>query len=320
MEAVPPLKRGLLSTERPLSKKFDIPEVSNKHTTFISAACAAGCWVVETLCYPFTTVKVRLQTNKEQFIPFFQAVKTYYKQEGARTFYKGYSGTLPCCFIYNFIYFFLYEKCNLWQLQALSKFDLDENQIDTAKRLLPFISGGVGEGLAMFIYVPFNIPKLRMQIDNPKYHYKGLCDGIAKVYKSEGLSKFFRTSQVQMTANVIYCGFLMSIYENLRKNVLDKKEDKRMTLSETLSCTILTSLACSLTMSPFEVIIAHFVNHSSVKGHATIRGLIKELLKHEGVRGFYKGLPGKVIYSLTHACVYMPTFEFLRTNYGVKLF
>ena len=308
-----------ISQEMHLFKKPEIRQVSNLQTGLVAAACATGCFVVETLCYPFTTVKVRLQANKEQFIPFFKAARGYYQQEGMKQFFKGYSGTIPCCFIYNFIWFFLYEKCNLFQLNMMNRNNLEQNQIERIKRFAPFVSGALAEIPAMFVHTLFNIPKLRMQIDNPKYNYKNLFDGLVKVFKTEGVSKFYKTSQVQISANVFYSGVLMMIYENLRKSVLDKKTEKALTLRETLSVTFLTSTFCSLTMNPFEVIIARYVNHSSVKGHVTVRGLIKELIQNEGIRGFYKGVPGRLIYGLTHASVYMPTFEFLRTTYGVKL-
>lgn len=296
-------------------------QVSNLQTALVATATALSCFAIETLCYPFDTVKVRIQTTKDQFLPYFKAARNFYKTEGIRTFFKGYSGLIPCCLLYNFGWFFTYEKSNLFQLNILNSKDLKPEERKYAIGIIPFISGAMAEFIAMSMYIPFNIPKVRMQVDNPKYHYKSVLDGTKKVYQGEGLIKFFKTFELYMYANVTYSGILMLLYENFRKLLLEQKNKTTLTLGETWGVTFCSSICCSTIINPLEVIIARYIVESKqFNGEKrTPMKLVKELVQKEGIKGFYKGLPGRLISGCANAFVYMPTFEYLRTHYGVKL-
>ena len=306
-------------TRSPTLREQKPKQQNTQQTGLIATACATSCYVVESLLYPFDTVRARLQSNREQFTPFFKAARAYHSEEGVRTFFKGYSGTIPCCLVSNFCWFFAYEKCNLLQLNLMNKANLEGEQREKAKSFIPFISGCLAEVAFMGVFVPFNIPKLRMQVDAPKYYYNNLFDGLSKVYYTEGIKKFFKASQLLVSAHVVYSGALIGLYERIRKQILDTKQEKVLTTRESLLATFVASITCGTLLNPFDVIITRFTVASSQFNSVTYSGLAKELITQEGIRGIFKGLPGRLIYGLTHSLVYMPVFEYLRRNYGVQL-
>lgn len=304
---------------QPFKRNEPIGRTSTTQTAFMASACAMSSFIAEAFCYPFDTVKVRLQTNREQFTPYFKAARTYYREEGIRTFFKGFSGAIPCTFLYNFVWFFCYENFNIHQSNLLDRSCADPKQREKIKEFIPFVSGVVSELAAMCMYLPFSIPKLRMQVDNPKFYYQNLIDGLVKVYRNEGISKFFKTSQLELTSNVIQCGVMMAIYEHLRKLVLQSKQEKAMDIRETLLVTMLSNVACGVMINPIEVIISRFIIAANPMNAVTYSTLARELIVNEGFRGFFKGLTGRLIYGLSHSLLYMPIFEHFRGNYGVKL-
>lgn len=293
--------------------------IRSLQTALVAAACAGSAFVVESFCYPFDTVKVRIQATKDQFLPYFKTVKHLYQTEGPKTFFKGYSGLIPCTFVAYFGWFFAYEKCNLLQMNFLNSRNLSPDDRKRVVGFAPLISGIAAEIVSMSIYVPFTIPKVRMQVDNPKYHYKNIVDGLIKVYRTEGKSTFTKTFELYSLVNITYSGVAMLIYENFRNMILEKKKKNALDIKETLTVTFFTSLCCHVFMNPAEVIITRYIITAKQAQKVSPMKIAKELIKKEGVVGFYKGLPGRIIWGAANSFVYMPTFEYFRTHYGVKL-
>ena len=293
--------------------------ISNLNLNKLSVFCALSCYAIDALMYPLDTLKTKLQNNRNEFLSFRKGFKMYYQQEGIMTFYKGFNTVFPCSFITNYFWFYCYEYCNKHQISLLKRFIKNENYHNYIKNIFPFLSGMAAEFVAIVIYLPFDLVRIRMQVNDKSYQYNGVMDGLNKVYQTEGLKRFFQASHLFITTSVLYSGIQFGIYEYLRKRLLLAKNGKELRLWDTISITFLTSFIVNIGINPFDLIMTRYQMVNNQVEILKVSKILKELLKNEGIIALYKGFTSKLFMSLSHSLFYMPVYEYFRVKYGVLL-
>lgn len=284
------------------------------NTNYLSALCAASCLVLDGVTYPFETLKTKIQYNKDEFLSMYKGYKKYTAKEGFKTYFKGFSTIIPNGFLSNFVWFWMYEKSNKYQL---THYDSQVHRANNFKLMFPFVSGCIAELASLAIHLPFDIVRIRMQVG--EYKYKNVLDCIYQIYKHEGIIRFYNASHIYIITQMLSSGYFFFIYENVRSIYLRKHNINILTFSETLFITTLSSAFSSVFLNPCDVILTRFQMIDSRKNKLTIISVLWNLIKFEGIQAFFKGLTSRFCISVVYNILFLEVYEYYRIKYGILL-
>jgi solute carrier family 25 protein 34/35 len=289
-----------------IKPKTDIERVSTLGG-FIAGGVAA-CGAV-TFTNPIELIKTRMQLQGELMKKGTNAVKLYknpvqafyviYKNEGIRGLQQG----LACGYYYqlglNGCRIGLYEPSR----KILTKYlrPHEYNETGQLPQNLPvnvvagFISGSAGAVLAS----PFFLIKTRMQsytkaTSEAAHHvgqqtyYKNSWDGIAKIYKSEGIVGLYRGVDAAILRTGAGSAAQLPVY-NLTKNfLLDRELVKPDTFLLHFISSSMAGLGVAIVMNPWDVILTRVYNQNGNLYLGPIDCFRKTIMT-EGVNALYKG-------------------------------
>lgn len=170
--------------------------------------------------HPIDTVRAKLQvsqtpihlkntsTNSGFFSILFKLSQT---RQGIRELFRGYGITLVAGTPGGAIYYGIYE----FTRQEIASI-FEENRFYTF-----FISGMVAESIACAIYVPVDVIKERLQVQNElkSYNYKGSLDAIRQITKNEGISKLYSAYGATIASWGPQSGLSWMFYESFKKHL-----------------------------------------------------------------------------------------------------
>lgn len=153
----------------------------DNHDYFGIAKCSlvAGVTAVSVVV-PVELVKIRLQTNSNDFRGFYGCLKDIIAQGGVRNLYHGLSATLIRDIPFNLSYFLSYEYAK--------NFCLDRNQQKLSSADYLVCGGIAGITSWAFIY-PTDIVKSIVQASHVKIKVGTVC---TRLYQQEGIRGFYR--------------------------------------------------------------------------------------------------------------------------------
>jgi len=156
---------------------------------------------------PIWVINARLSVqNKEEKETFIDIVKSIYKKEGIKGFYKGLTPAL--ILVSNpIIYFFVYE----W---LIKKGVFGPNSKDTLTILL---NSSVSKAIATFFTYPYLTIKTKMQINRGKN--MSTTELLYFIIKSDGYSSLYRGILPKLAQTIMFNAFLMITYEKIRMNI-----------------------------------------------------------------------------------------------------
>lgn len=294
--------------------KIDIPHTHLKKPQDLLKVSLVGSMAgtfMETLVHPLDTIRTRIKTNTLESVPFFTQASRMIKQEGIYSVFRGISCTLFCAALARGVYFYFYEK-----LKILFKGN-HMMPVDLAPFAAGFIAGFIGD----LIEVPSDLVRTRMQIGNT-YDYKHVFDGYYKVYKDGGFRELYHGAKVYFTLDALDTGLTFGFYE-LSCKILSryfKSEPDGVNYNLSVVSSSLAASASAILTNPIDVILARVQILSNTNaGNFRIRDLIKNTYKNEGIKGFYKGVGGRVWQNAISAVILFPTYEFLKHRFDIDL-
>lgn len=83
--------------------------------------------------------------------------------------------------------------------------------------------------------------------------------------------------------------------------------------------TILATLVATTITNPLEVIITRYALVDTTKKKLIFSILVKKMFQREGISGFYKGYYTEVITHSCYALFWLPIFQIMREQLGVKI-
>lgn len=113
-------------------------------------------------------------------------VRTIYKSEGIYGFYKGYSASYYSSILYGYLYFYIYKG-----LKVHLKETLHPNSTSSYAFIYASAST-IAELLALIIYYPFELVKVRFLTKNDKYGYNSVSDAFVKILRKDSAPGLYR--------------------------------------------------------------------------------------------------------------------------------
>lgn len=255
----------------------------NFFTRFLSAGSAAGISVCA--CYPLDVVRTRLVAqmsyNTVKYTGILQALRTIVAEEGFRGLYRGLGTTLLVAVPNVAICFSTFSGAKQFLLQNNYFVTLEE-------------SSGVEKGTNKYT---------KEEEAWRKETKEGQGGGCANQQQQ----------QQQVSSSLLTSS----------KNILSKKETDSFRLSGTgaLLAGAISGILASSIMFPVDVIkrrmqmmgiAKHHVEELAKEGRSTPWGEATYLMRHEGIKGFYRGLSAELMKIIPTVAVTFWTYEFLK--------
>lgn len=229
--------------------------------------------------FPFDSLKVLKQSN--QYTTFNSLIRK------PNLLYKGFTPFLGQMSMKYLLRFTTFEKLK-------SKNDY------FFQNFLSGICAGISESL--FI-TPFELIKTNLQTTKNKKIY----DSILQIYSKNGIKGIYRGFSSTCLRQSTNQAFNFSIYYKLR-NKFVKKNEKPILFNIIISSSISSSIGPILT-GPVDTIKTRFMN--PIFNYKTMKEAYKDILKNEGIKGFYKGIGFRLVRVVGGQIVCFSVIEYL---------
>ncbi|XP_068650185.1 folate transporter 1, chloroplastic isoform X2 [Aristolochia californica] len=286
-----------------------------------TAGAIAGFATVAVL-HPLDVVRTRFQVNDGRLmnLPIYKntghAIVTITRAEGLKGLYAGFSPAVLGSTVSWGLYFFFYNRAKSRYLRRTEKQQLSPG--------LHLISAAEAGALVSLFTNPIWLVKTRLQLQTPlqlSQPYSGFSDALRTILKEEGWHTLYKGIGPSLLL-VSHGAIQFTVYEELRKFVLQIKSDRgkaalrdREKLLNSLDYAVLgatSKFAAMLFTYPYQVIrsrIQQRPNTDGVPKYANSWHVVKETLRFEGIRGFYKGITANLLKNVPAASITFVVYE-----------
>lgn len=284
-------------------------EVRDSSTPFVHHAVAGSCaGIAEHLCmYPVDTIKTRVQASCRN-LGVRAAVQEVLHERGLAGFMRGATVIGFGCVPAHIGLFGTYEFA---RTKLINEKSLEHQPLQMAA------CGAAAAVVHDSILTPHDVIKQRLQLGR----HSGALDCAREAYRAGGLRAFYRSLPATLAMNIPYTGALVAANESLKLALHLRRYDVDATLSDAsgyfLCAGISGAFAAALT-SPLDVVrtrlqtqeaCPHLSNGMKADG---ILGMLRHILRQEGVAGLFRGLGPRVLLAAPSAAVSWGTYETIR--------
>ena len=227
--------------------------------------------------------------------------------------------------------------------------DGDQSNISRAQEFfVHFSSGMLAEAVTCTIYVPVDVVKERMQVQqrinidsNNRTHYKGSWDAVQSIAKREGLAGIYKGYWATLASFGPFSALYFMFYERFKdfareRNEIaltqDRMEDAKLPFLQLVSCSAGAGALASWLTSPLDMAKLRLqvqrgrlasMSNSSSGGNLQYKGMIDCLCKvynnEGGIRGLFRGAGARVLHVVPATAVTMSCYEKCRSFYADAL-
>jgi solute carrier family 25 folate transporter 32 len=298
------------------------PKQSNAKKVFIDwISGLLGGFVSVTICAPLDLARTRMavmattKTNGEvMYKGFFQTFRKIYHDEGFKGLYKGYRITAVSIPFFHSLYFSLYYHV---------KNDIIPNYIDPRRTNLINFTSAVLTGLVTDTLTnPFWVLRTRIQsefLHNPnEIKYNGIIQGMRTIVKEEGFLALWKGLSASYVG-LSHVAVLFPTYEYLKKRIAESKKAP-LTTVDIMLASLASKLLAALVTYPHVVVrcriqdsrSTRFYGGNGANHHETFMGVVRGIIKNEGVSGLYSGIKFDLVRVLPSNTITFLTFEYCK--------
>lgn len=237
--------------------------------------------------HPFDLLKVHLQTSKHENLGLIRTVSHILKQHGISGLYQGISGGALREGTYSTMRFAIYH---LLKDRAIR--NNDGQPISTAHNVFLGMIGGIVGG---FVGNPADIVNIRMQADSrlpieQRRNYNHAIDGLRRLYREEGASALSRGVRPNMIRAMLLTTGQIAAYDLAKDKLL---HNNVYSMPDAMPAHVLASMVAGLVATtacaPADVVKTRLMNTNHVGGYKSATDCFRQVIRHEGFRGLYKG-------------------------------
>ncbi|XP_017786651.1 PREDICTED: mitochondrial folate transporter/carrier-like [Nicrophorus vespilloides] len=260
------------------------------------------------ILHPLDVVKIRFavndgKTSVPKYTGIANAFSTIYKTEGIHGLYRGVTPNLIGAGSSWGLYFLFYNTIKTYVQGGNLQLPLRPEQ-----HLMAATQAGV---VTLLMTNPIWVVKTRLclQYSSPTQTYKGTLDALVQIFKTEGIAGYYR-GLVPGLFGVSHGAIQFMCYEEL-KNQYNAYNNTSITTklssAEYLMFAAISKFIAAATTYPYQVVRARLQRqHSAYSG---VINCIVETGKHEGFRGFYKGLSMNLLRVVPATMITFWTYE-----------
>ncbi|KAJ9540900.1 hypothetical protein OSB04_027406 [Centaurea solstitialis] len=282
------------------------------------AGSVAGLATV-TFVHPLDVVRTRFQVNdgRNPNLPTYKhtphALFTIARSEGLRGLYAGFYPAVLGSTISWGLYFYFYSR-------AKQRYMKNQEVTNPGIHLASAAEAG---GLVALFTNPVWLVKTRLQLQTPQHHtrrYSGFGDALKTIWKDEGWMALYK-GLVPSLFLVTHGAIQFTAYEELRKILVvlrNKQSTSIASGSDSLTTIDYATLGASskltaiLATYPFQVIRARLQQRPNINGaprYIDSWHVMKETVRLEGLRGFYRGITANLLKNLPAASITFIAYE-----------
>lgn len=293
-------------------------------------AVAGGCGsaVAMSAFFPLDTVRTRLQleegrTSKNTFVQMMEI----YRQEGLVGLYRGLLPVIESLYCSNFVYFYTFHG-----LKRVA----NREQAAVKDLLLAMMAGSVNVMVTNPLWVVNTRLKMqgvqRQRPQNgvpstssstttptpttstpaiPNHHYKGMLDGLRRVWREEGLSGLWSgaASSLILTVNP---AIQFMVYEAAKRQAQRMAGNNSLSSSTVFMVGAAAKTVATVLTYPIQLVQAkqrHGHSYEGLSQKAGIVTLLMYILRTHGPRGLFKGLEAKLLQTVLAAALMFVCYE-----------
>lgn len=232
-----------------------------------------------------------------------EMAKMMWQKERIAGFFKGYTTTLYGSVAYGGLYFATYRiiKHKLGELTS-------DSQLGQVQKII--VSALLAETLALLVYYPFEMVKVRFLSKPEKYGYQSVFDSFRKIHTKQSFWGFYKgATSYYLNCSISYT-LSMTIYELITMQQKLKLGNEKYQANEVLNvlqASLCSGLVTALLTNSMEVIVIRRQDESTES--------IIDMFKNERGKMFTKGLGVRMLNSGIYSC-----FFYLLINRFGRLF
>ncbi|XP_012072876.1 folate transporter 1, chloroplastic isoform X2 [Jatropha curcas] len=272
--------------------------------------------------HPLDVVRTRFQVNDGRIsnLPTYkntaQAVLAIARSEGLKGLYSGFLPSVLGSTVSWGLYFFFYGRAK----QRYSK-----NRDEKLSPGLHLASAAEAGALVSLCTNPIWLVKTRLQLQTPLHQnqpYSGLYDALKTILREEGWRALYK-GIVPALFLVSHGAIQFTAYEELRKAIVEYKSKENQRKSGRSDNDLLNSIdyavlggsskvAAIIFTYPFQVVRARLQQRPSTGGvpkYMDSWHVVKETVRFEGFRGFYKGITPSLLKNVPAASITFIVYE-----------
>ncbi|CAO1315416.1 unnamed protein product [Diamesa hyperborea] len=267
------------------------------------------------ILHPLDLIKIRFAVNDgrsaaPQYRGVSSAFATIFRQEGFKGLYKGVTPNVWGSGSAWGFYFLFYNTIKTW-IQGGNT----TQALGPALHMLAASEAGI---LTLLMTNPIWVVKTRLclQYDNVKdtncdKRYRGMIDGLMKIYKTEGVRGLY-SGFVPGMLGVSHGALQFMTYEEMKNAYNEYRKlpiDTKLSTTEYLSFAAISKLIAAAATYPYQVIRTRLQDQNN-----TYKGTwdcIKKTWRFEGWIGFYKGLRPNLTRVIPATMITFVTYEHL---------
>jgi len=247
-----------------------------------------GCAAMSASCFthPIDLLKVRMLLHGElqaNQVAKLNLAHQIFKQEGAKTFYRGLSATLVRQGLYSTTRFGCYDLTKKFLLKHTK--NQNQNQLPYSRKIIATLAGGA---VAATIACPADMMLVRMQAGGKnRSAYRNVFQGLYTVAQQEGIKGWYRGLGPLVTRGMLVTTAQFSTYDQLKETLMLKYHLPDNTPTHFLS-SFGAGLVAAMVSAPLDVIKSRMMNNGS--NYRSSFDCLWKTIKFEGPRGLFKGL------------------------------
>ena len=151
-------------------------------------------------------------------------------------------------------------------------------------------ASGAAVGIGETILMPFDLLKVKKQTNATAFKNRSIFE----IAREESIKNYFKGAPITALRNMVAMGNFFTMSAIVREYYYNTSDQWNMTFQQYLfisSCSAMVSISSS---SPFDVVKTRMQNKDFGKTTTTFQ-VVKQIVKNEGPRAFYKSLLTKYV-------------------------
>ncbi|KAG6552021.1 hypothetical protein Mapa_006327 [Marchantia paleacea] len=274
--------------------------------------------------YPISVIKTRLQVVRADSVhkTAGSIVRHIVSTEGIRGLYRGFGIVITGAIPSRMVFMTSLETTKAATLKIAERMELPEA---TAAAVANGAAGLLSSMASQTVFVPLDVVSQRLMVQGTvgTTHYSGSMDAVRQIIKADGIRGLYRGFGMSVltyspSSAVWWAAYGSSqrlIWRGLGYGSRDDVEppsQAKMVLVQA-SGGIAAGAVSSIATTPMDTIKTRLqVLKSETEGTPTISQTVKQLIKENGWRGFYKGLVPRFVSMSLWGTSMITSYEFLK--------